>query len=55
MNPARSLVPALFVGGWALQQLWLFVVFPIAGAAVGGLFYKAMAIQPKPDITGEAI
>lgn len=40
VNPARSTGPALFVGGWALQQLWLFWVAPIAGAAVGGLFYN---------------
>jgi aquaporin Z len=40
VNPARSTGPALFVGGWALGQLWLFWVAPIAGAAVGGLFYN---------------
>lgn len=43
VNPARSTGPALFVGGWALQQLWLFWVAPIAGAVAGGLFYRAMA------------
>ena len=40
VNPARSLGPAVFVGGWALQQLWLFFVAPIAGAIVGALIYK---------------
>jgi aquaporin Z len=35
VNPARSLGPALFVGGWALGQLWLFIVAPIIGAVVG--------------------
>lgn len=40
VNPARSLGPAVFVGGWALQQLWLFFVAPIAGAVVGALVYK---------------
>ena len=40
VNPARSTGPALFVGGWALQQLWLFWVAPIAGAAIGGFFYN---------------
>ena len=40
VNPARSLAPALFVGGWALSQLWLFIVFPIVGAAVAGLVYR---------------
>ena len=40
VNPARSTGPALFVGGWALSQLWLFWVAPIAGAAAAGLFYS---------------
>ena len=40
VNPARSTGPAIFVGGWALEQLWLFWVAPIAGAAIGGLFYN---------------
>ena len=40
MNPARSLAPALFVGGWALSQLWVFIVFPIVGGVVGGLAYR---------------
>ncbi|HEV8391555.1 MAG TPA: aquaporin Z [Dongiaceae bacterium] len=40
VNPARSTGPALFVGGWALAQLWLFWVAPLAGAVVGGLAYK---------------
>lgn len=40
VNPARSLSQAVFVGDWALSQLWVFIVFPIAGAIVGGLLYK---------------
>ena len=40
VNPARSTGPALFVGGWALQQLWLFWVAPIVGAALAGLTYR---------------
>lgn len=40
VNPARSTGPALFVGGWALEQLWLFWVAPLAGAALGGLLYR---------------
>src|SRR6478752_4103 len=40
VNPARSTGPAVFVGGWALMQLWLFWVAPLAGAAVAGLVYK---------------
>lgn len=43
VNPARSTGPALFVGGWALQQLWLFWVAPIIGAILAGLVYPWMA------------
>jgi aquaporin Z len=43
VNPARSTGPALFAGAWALQQLWLFWVAPIAGAVAAGLFYRGMA------------
>ncbi len=41
VNPARSTGPALFVGGWALSQLWLFWVAPIVGGILGGFTYKA--------------
>jgi len=40
VNPARSTGPALFVGGWALEQLWLFWVAPLAGALVAGAVYR---------------
>ena len=40
VNPARSTGPALFAGGWALQQLWLFWLAPIVGGGVGGIVYK---------------
>ncbi len=40
VNPARSTGPALLVGGWALQQLWLFWVAPILGAALAGGLWK---------------
>jgi aquaporin Z len=40
VNPARSTGPALFVRGWAVEQLWLFWVAPIVGAALGGLIYN---------------
>jgi aquaporin Z len=40
VNPARSISQALFVGDWALSQLWLFVLIPIAGASIAGLVYK---------------
>ncbi|MBZ5595929.1 MAG: aquaporin Z [Acidobacteriia bacterium] len=43
VNPARSTGPALFVGGWAIQQLWLFWVAPLAGAAIAGVAYGALA------------
>jgi aquaporin Z len=43
VNPARSTGPAVFVGGWAIEQLWLFWVAPIAGALLAGLVYPALA------------
>ena len=43
VNPARSTGPAIFVGGWALSQLWLFWLAPIAGAAVAGIVYPWLA------------
>ncbi len=43
VNPARSTGPALFVGGWALAQLWLFWFAPLAGAWLAGLAYRALA------------
>ncbi len=52
VNPARSTGPALFVGGWALEQLWLFWVAPIAGAAIGGFFYNWLGVERK---TGEQL
>lgn len=53
VNPARSTGPALFVGDWALAQLWLFWVVPMVGAALAGLAYKALLeTREKPDVTG---
>ncbi|NMQ19256.1 aquaporin Z [Candidatus Competibacter phosphatis] len=43
VNPARSTSQAIFVGGWALQQLWLFWLAPIVGAALAGFFHRWMA------------
>jgi aquaporin Z len=40
VNPARSTGPAVFVGGWALSQLWMFWVAPIIGGMLGGVVYK---------------
>jgi aquaporin Z len=47
VNPARSTGPALFVGGWALKQLWLFWVAPIAGAILAGLIYRLVGGEKK--------
>lgn len=49
VNPARSTGPAVIVGGWALQQLWLFWVAPIVGAAVAGLAYPWLATEETPQ------
>jgi aquaporin Z len=55
VNPARSTGPALFVGGWAIAQLWLFWVAPILGAILAGFFYSWLIGDEKnePDIVGE--
>jgi len=45
VNPARSTGPALFAGGWAISQLWLFWVAPILGAIVAGLFHRAVLAE----------
>jgi aquaporin Z len=47
VNPARSTGPALFVGGWAIGQLWLFWVAPLIGAVLAGLVYPAMSGEEK--------
>jgi aquaporin Z len=55
VNPARSTGPALFVGGWALVQLWLFWVAPILGAAVAGVAYRVFEgreVLSRPASTG---
>jgi aquaporin Z len=52
VNPARSTGPALFVGGWALSQLWMFWVAPIAGAlAAGWLSKRLLDAYAAPDVT----
>jgi aquaporin Z len=45
VNPARSFAPAVFVGGTALSQLWLFLVAPLLGGAVAGLFFRKGALE----------
>jgi aquaporin Z len=54
VNPARSTAPAIFVGGWATEQLWLFWVAPIIGAAVAGFAYRAFLEGDimEPPVTG---
>ncbi|MCU0228043.1 MAG: aquaporin Z [Bryobacterales bacterium] len=47
VNPARSTGPALFVGGWALEQLWLFWVAPLVGGAIGGALYAWLGKEEK--------
>src|SRR6478672_5522306 len=49
VNPARSTGPAVFVGGWALEQLWLFWVAPIIGAAIAGVVYGAVAGETETE------
>ena len=48
VNPARSTGPAVFVGGWAIEQLWLFWVAPIAGAVIAGVVYPMIASETEP-------
>src|SRR5439155_3049334 len=53
VNPARSTGPALFDGGWALAQLWLFWLAPIAGAIAAGWLYRGiLEAGAEPDIAG---
>lgn len=47
VNPARSTGPALFVGGWALAQLWLFWIAPIVGAFLAGVSYRLLGAETK--------
>ena len=47
VNPARSISQAVFVGGWAVEQLWLFIIVPIAGAALAGFIAKYLRREDK--------
>ncbi|MGX9390047.1 aquaporin Z [Nitrobacteraceae bacterium UC4446_H13] len=54
VNPARSTGPALFVGGWALQQLWLFWVAPLVGGVLGGVLYRWLSPdEPAGIVSGK--
>ena len=57
VNPARSTGPALFVGGWAVQQLWLFWLAPLLGAIAAGSVYKTLLEGPieAPPVTGRPV
>lgn len=52
VNPARSTGPALFVGGWALGQLWMFWVAPLIGGALGGVIYRWLSDEPEGIVAG---
>ncbi|MCZ7446276.1 aquaporin Z [Agrobacterium rhizogenes] len=52
VNPARSTGQALFVGGWALQQLWLFWLAPIVGGAIGAVVWKIFGEEEKAGHAG---
>ena len=52
VNPARSTGVAIFQGGWALSQLWLFWVAPIVGGAIGGFVFSALFGEGEPPVKG---
>lgn len=52
VNPARSTGPALFVGGWAIAQLWMFWVAPLIGGVIGGAVYRWLSTEPKGVVEG---
>jgi len=54
VNPARSTGPAIFAGGWAIRQLWLFWLAPIIGAALAGLAYRFLAEEQRVTEPGIA-
>jgi aquaporin Z len=55
VNPARSTGPAIIVGGWAIIQLWLFWVAPIAGGILGGVIYRAFFSEESARRLGERL
>ena len=55
VNPARSTGVAVFAGGWALGQLWMFWVAPILGGAIGGVLYRWVSGVVEPAITGDRV
>jgi aquaporin Z len=57
VNPARSTGQALVVGGWAIEQLWVFWLAPLIGGILGGVIYKALGADAtvRPPVEGEAL
>jgi aquaporin Z len=53
VNPARSTGPAIFVGGWALAQLWMFWVAPLIGALIAGFAYSWLAVEVGAPVVGD--
>ena len=53
VNPARSTGPALFVGGWALEQLWMFWAAPLIGGVLGGVIYRWLSDEPTGTVEGK--
>ncbi len=54
VNPARSTGVAIFQGGWALQQLWVFWLVPLIGGIIGGLIYRHLLEEREPRVSKEA-
>src|SRR5271168_1840990 len=54
VNPARSVGPALFVGGWALQQLWVFILAPLLGGVVAAVVYAVVRLPDEAISVGRA-
>jgi aquaporin Z len=56
LNPARSTATAIFAGGWALSQLWMFLIAPVIGGAIGAAAYRWLnpdQVAAEPDVTGK--
>lgn len=54
VNPARSIGPAIFVGGWALNQLWLFIVAPLAGGLLGAAVHRLLFSDSRQIDPGQS-
>lgn len=54
LNPVRSLATAIFAGGSALSQVWLFLVIPLLGGIIGGWLYRWVAVEPQPALQAKS-